>query len=257
MLAVLQAELGANEIDYLLTTHHDSDHVGGGAYLAARMGIGQFLDHGATNAPGPYLALANAGTRRSLAAGDVLSLGGVSLNVVSAAGSVIGEPLASGGQPNPFCDGAEAERPGDALDENVNSIGVVLRFGAFDFIDLGDLLWPREHELACPNNQIGVVDLYLTTHHGLTRSGAPQLVRALEPLAAIMNNGPRKGGGGATWNTWRSGPAAPTCGKCTAPSRPPPIRTRLRTRSPTSRKARPTPRTTCRSTSRARASSAS
>jgi beta-lactamase superfamily II metal-dependent hydrolase len=29
MLAVLQAELGATEIDYLLTTHQDSDHGGG------------------------------------------------------------------------------------------------------------------------------------------------------------------------------------------------------------------------------------
>lgn len=201
MLAVLQGELGATEIDYLLTTHYDGDHVGGVPYLAARLGIGQFLDHGATNAPANYLALANAGTRRSLAAGDVLELGGVSLDVVSAAGTVLAAPLAGGGQPNPFCEGAQAALPGDPIDENVNSVGVVIRFGSFDFLDLGDLLWPREHELACPNNLIGSIDLYLTTHHGLTRSGAPQLVQAIEPLAAIMNNGPRKGGGGSTWNT--------------------------------------------------------
>jgi len=201
MLAVLQGELGATEIDYLLTTHYDSDHVGGVPYLAARLGIGQFLDHGATNAPASYLALANAGTRRSLAVGDALELGGVSLDVVSAAGAVIDAPRSGGGLPNPFCEGAQAELPGDAVDENVNSVGVVIRFGRFDFLDLGDLLWPREHELACPNNLVGSIDLYLTTHHGLTRSGAPQLVRAIQPLAAIMNNGPRKGGGGSTWNT--------------------------------------------------------
>jgi competence protein ComEC len=84
----------------------------------------------------------------------------------------------------------------------------VLRFGSFDFLDLGDLLWPREHELACPNNQIGPIDLYLTTHHGLTRSGAPQLVRGIQPLAAVMNNGPRKGGGGSTWDTLALAPGA-------------------------------------------------
>ncbi|MEO8182954.1 MAG: MBL fold metallo-hydrolase [Deltaproteobacteria bacterium] len=201
MLAVLQGELGATQIDYLIITHYDGDHVGGVPYLAARIGIGQFFDHGAANAPAQYLALANAGTRRALAAGDVLTLGGVTLNVVSAAGTVITQPLAGGGMPNPLCEGAQTALPGDPLDENVNSVGVVLRFGSFDFLDLGDLLWPREHQLACPNNQIGPIDLYLTTHHGLTRSGAPQLVRALQPLAAIMNNGPRKGGGGSTWAT--------------------------------------------------------
>jgi competence protein ComEC len=209
MLAVLEDELGATEIDYLLTTHYDADHVGGVSYLAARMGIGQFLDHGDANAPAQYLNLANAGVRRGLAAGDVLSLGGVTVDVVSAGGTVITEPLAGGGMPNPFCQGAQATLPGDPLDENVNSVGVVLRFGRFDFIDLGDLLWPREHQLACPDHQIGPVDLYLTTHHGLTRSGAPQLVRGLEPLAAIMNNGPRKGGGGNTWNTLALSPGGP------------------------------------------------
>jgi competence protein ComEC len=201
MLAVLQGELGATEIDYLLTTHYDGDHVGGVTYLAARLGIGKFFDHGATNAPASYTALANAGTRRSLAVGDVLELGGVSLEVVSAGGAVLAAPLAGAGLPNPFCEGAQATLPNDPIDENVNSVGVVVRFGNFDFLDLGDLLWPREHELACPSNLIGSIDLYLTTHHGLTRSGAPQLVRAIQPLAAIMNNGPRKGGGGSTWNT--------------------------------------------------------
>lgn len=201
MLAVLQDELGATEIDYLLTTHYDSDHVGGVPYLAARLGIGQFLDHGATNAPANYTALADAGMRRTLVAGDVLELGGVSLNVVSAGGAVLDAPLSGAGLPNPFCEGAQEALPNDPIDENVNSVGVVVRFGTFDFLDLGDLLWPREHALACPNNRIGSIDLYLTTHHGLTRSGAPQLVRAIQPLAAIMNNGPRKGGGGSTWDT--------------------------------------------------------
>jgi competence protein ComEC len=201
MLAVLQNELGATAIDYLLTTHYDSDHVGGVPYLAARMDIDQFFDHGNPGAPQQYLALANAGTRRSLVAGDELSLGGVAIDVVSAGGTVISEPLPGAGAANPFCQGAQTALPGDGLDENVNSVGVVLRFGSFDFLDLGDLLWPREHELACPNNKLGPIDLYLTTHHGLTRSGAPQLVRGIEPLAAVMNNGPRKGGGGSTWNT--------------------------------------------------------
>ena len=46
----------------------------------------------------------------------------------------------------------------------------------------------------CPTNRIGAVDLYLTSHHGLEKSGSPALVQALRPRVAVMNNGTRKGG---------------------------------------------------------------
>jgi competence protein ComEC len=46
----------------------------------------------------------------------------------------------------------------------------------------------------CPTNRIGTVDLYLTSHHGLEKSGCPSLVHALQPRVAVMNNGTRKGG---------------------------------------------------------------
>jgi competence protein ComEC len=201
ILAVLRDEIGASTLDYLLITHYDSDHVGGVPYLSSRIAIAQYFDHGDAGAPAQYLAAANAAARRSLVVGDELSLGGVTLSVVSSAGNVLTEPLPGAGAANPFCDGALAALPNDPVDENVNSLGVVLRFGDFEMLDLGDLLWSREHQLACPRNLLGPIDLYLTTHHGTLRSGAPQLVRAVDPLAAIMNDGPRKGGGGSTWDT--------------------------------------------------------
>ena len=46
----------------------------------------------------------------------------------------------------------------------------------------------------CPTNRIGTVDLYLTSHHGLEKSGSPALVQALRPRVVVMNNGTRKGG---------------------------------------------------------------
>lgn len=195
---LLTSELAATHVDFLLTTHFDGDHVGGATYLAQRTPVRQFLDHGDVGAPQSYLTLARAGTRRQLAAGDNLMIGSALLDIVSSNATVIQTPLAGGGAVNPHCEGALNK---NERDENSNSIGFVLRFGSFDFLNLADLLWNLEHELACPTNRLGMVDLYLTTHHGLTRSGAPQLVRAVEPLAAIMNNGPRKGGGGTTWDT--------------------------------------------------------
>jgi beta-lactamase superfamily II metal-dependent hydrolase len=213
MLSLIVGQLGASRIDYLLTTHYDGDHWGGVPYLADRIEVGLYLDHGdvafgGQPAPAAYLALANAGERRVLAAGERLELGGVALDVVAAGGELLPEPLAGGGGLNPFCEGAAVSVPGDPLDENVNSVGFVLRFGAFEILDLADLLWSQEHELSCPLDRIGPIDLYLTTHHGLTRSGAAQLVRVIDPLAAIMNNGPRKGGGDGTWQTLELAPGA-------------------------------------------------
>ena len=200
--AVLADELSKTTVDYLLTTHYDSDHVGGAVNLNQRSRVMNFLDHGDEGAPSGYLTMANAGTRRVIEAGDTLDVGGVHFDFVSSAGELITTPLPGGGA-NPNCSGVAMKNESD---ENENSVGFILRLGTFDFIDLADLLWDWELRLACPTNLLGQVDLYLTTHHGLTRSGAPPLVRAIAPLAAVMNNGPRKGGGGSTWTTLTQAP---------------------------------------------------
>lgn len=195
---VLHRELDAKRIDYLLTTHYDGDHVGGVSALASRFEIGTFFDHGDAGAPAEYLEATRSGRRRVIAAGDQLDVGEVRFDFVASGGRVIEAPLSGAGLANPLCEGARIV-PG--RDENANSVGFVLHYGAFDFVNLADLLWELEHRLACPNHLLGEVELYLTSHHGLERSGAPQLVRALNPEAAIMNNGARKGGGGQTWET--------------------------------------------------------
>src|SRR5204862_2990260 len=88
--------------------------------------------------------------------------------------------------------------------ENYNSLGMVISaFGRFRMLDLGDLTWNLEHNLVCPNNLLGTIDVYLTTHHGLARSGPPALLGAIAPRVAVMNNGSRKGGAVETWDTLR------------------------------------------------------
>src|SRR5262249_5576309 len=72
--------------------------------------------------------------------------------------------------------------------------------------DLGDLYWNQEHDLVCPVNKLGVVDLYMTTHHGTETSGHPQIVHALHPRVAIMNNGADKGGSVKAWSTIKASP---------------------------------------------------
>ncbi len=56
--------------------------------------------------------------------------------------------------------------------ENGQSVGVLIGYGDFRMLDLGDLTKDREYDLMCPNNKIGTVDLFLVSHHGLAQSNS-------------------------------------------------------------------------------------
>ena len=144
-----------------------------------------------------------AGThRRSLKAGDKIPLKGVDIEVVISANQAITKPRAGAGEKNPTCPEYKAHDP-DVDPDNDQSVGFVLKFGKFDFLDLGDLTWNSEPKLVCPNNLIGKIDLFQTSHHGLDRSNSPQLLAAIQPTVAVMNDGPRKGGPASVFETLR------------------------------------------------------
>jgi hypothetical protein len=71
---------------------------------------------------------------------------------------------------------------------------VVVRFGKFRFLDVGDLTGPPLFGLACPKDLIGPVDAYLVAHHGGGDAADPATFAAFRPRVAIMNNGVWKGG---------------------------------------------------------------
>ena len=73
-------------------------------------------------------------------------------------------------------------------------------------VDFGDLTWNKEHDLACPNNLIGTIDVYLVSHHGKGTSSLPMLVHAMHPRAAVMNNGANKGAELPTFETLKKSP---------------------------------------------------
>jgi hypothetical protein len=92
------------------------------------------------------------------------------------------------------------------VDDNHQSVGVVISMGKFRTVNMGDFTYNREKELMCPNNPIGTVDLFLTPHHGIDQSGSPVLVHGLHPRVAIMHNSTRKGGAIPTMQTLYSSP---------------------------------------------------
>jgi competence protein ComEC len=198
-----------SRIDMLLTTHFHGDHIGAMPALAQMMPIAAYLDHGeSVEIARPEVAAAyrayverSAGKRRILKPGDRISLAGVDIQVIMSGGQAITRKMKGGGAKND-CSDFVAHAP-DNDPDNDQSVGFLLRFGRFDFIDLGDLTWNYEQKLVCPNNLIGTVDLYQTTHHGLDRSNSPQFMRAIQPRVIVMNNGPRKGGVPSVFETLR------------------------------------------------------
>jgi competence protein ComEC len=211
MAAIQQA--GLKKIDILLTTHFHGDHIGAMPALAKMIPIDLYMDHGeSVEMARPAVATAykayeeqSAGRRRILKAGDRIPLKDVDIQVIMSAGQPIAKALKGGGAKNAACSDFQEHAPEQDPD-NDQSVGFVLKFGKFDFIDMGDLTWNYEQKLVCPVNLIGTVDLYQTTHHGLDRSNSPQFVWAIQPTVAVMNNGPRKGGQASVFETLRKSP---------------------------------------------------
>ena len=90
--------------------------------------------------------------------------------------------------------------------ENPRSAGILVRFGKFRFLDLGDLTRRKKIALVCPNNLIGTVDLYLVNHHGMNLSNSRAFVDAIHPRVAIMDNGAHKAGSPEAWQTVHESP---------------------------------------------------
>lgn len=196
---------GISRIDHLVITHFHGDHIGGVPALAKLTSIRNFYDHGETVEPGlvaNYIALAK--DRRTIVKpGDKISLGNIELTFVSAAGKVLGDRLERGFFKT-YCDDV-VEKPADKT-ENGQSAGFLLTYGKFSFLDVGDLTWDREAQLACPVNKIGEVSLFQATHHGFSngQSGNPALINSLRPQVVVVNNGARKGFSNPAYESIRS-----------------------------------------------------
>lgn len=209
-IAAAVHDAGLSQIDYVLITHFHPDHEGGAVELSQLVPIRHFIDHGtlsvdAQKDPGYaesfqlYRTVRDKVPHIEPRPGDRLPIAGIDAVVVSSAASTIAGPLTGAGKINAAC--GRAALPAADPYENPRSTGVLVRFGKFRFLDVGDLTGQPLFDLACPRSLIGPVDVYVVAHHGGPDAADPATFAAFRPRVAIMNNGLKKGGALATYET--------------------------------------------------------
>ena len=204
---------GVKKIDYLVMSHFHADHAGGLTALTKLIPIAKFYDRGDSieienkRWLDEYRA-ASAGKRTIVKPGDSIPIKGLNVVIVSSNQEVLANPI-NGGGPNPLC--ADAEQKESAGPENARGVGLLLTYGNFKYLNLIDLDWSKEMELACPVNKLGKVTLYQTGRHGsFDGAGAPALLGAIQPQVVVVNNGPRKGMGQVDANVKSANPPGKT-----------------------------------------------
>jgi beta-lactamase superfamily II metal-dependent hydrolase len=210
ILHVLRDVAGLDHLDHAGVSHWHLDHYGNHAALASQIEVKHFWDRGIPDSLqedknySERIALYRAATQnqsKAVKAGEEFEFDcrplPVHVKVVTASREVI----ANDGPPNPFADRhtPQDEDPSD----NAASVSTLWSFGDFRFLTCGDLTWNVEGRLVTPNNPLGQVDLFMVTHHGLPVSNNPALVLAIDPVVAVMCNGPTKGGHTQTQATLR------------------------------------------------------
>jgi beta-lactamase superfamily II metal-dependent hydrolase len=221
-IAKAAAKLGITHLDYLFMTHYHADHIGGLDALLAKLPVDTFVDHGPNRQSLPPDASPRAranSTEAGYAAwqaaykdhdhitaqvGQVIDIGSLHVRFVASDGNLPDAPLPGAGQSNALCTNV-APNPNDGGEENVRSLGMLMTFGKTRILYLGDLTWNMELKLLCPVNLIGKTDVYFVTGHGMDLSSSPPTA-AFDPLVAVMQNGPTKGGDEAVIKTVESYP---------------------------------------------------
>jgi len=188
VLETLRQE-GISRIDYMVSTHYDSDHIGG----IDRIIAGEDWEYGTADDIEVGLAI-DRGNDSMGSSGYIDDY----LNALDASGTSrhapgIGETIDLGDGTEALCvcrDGyvlGREERSWD-LSGNGRSVGYLINFGTFDFLVCGDLTYDTETLLA-PGLYDKEIDVLHLNHHGSYSSTGWEFVEAVWPENAVVSVG--------------------------------------------------------------------
>jgi competence protein ComEC len=222
--AVAQAA-GVKQIDHLVISHFDADHMGDVPQLASKLPVRHIYDHGefqsnpslddakyknmvrgAEERFKPYDELRRKVGHTVVKPGEKIPFKDVDVQVLSAGGKTIEKPVAGRGTPNPECAKYPLQPRIERDVEDNLSVGLLFTLGKFRMLDLADLEAYVTRSLVCPNNLIGSVDVYNVNVHGQFKGIAPELVNAIHARVMLLGNGSRKGGDPQSWPILHAAP---------------------------------------------------
>lgn len=162
---------GLSEVDYILATHADADHIQGLADVAANFRVGTALFGRLPSGDPDYIEVEKVLERRripsaTLARGDKFNIAGVEVDV-------LWPPSSSGG-----------------ASENNDSVVLRLKFGARTILLTGDIERAAERGLLAESSLVRC-DVVKVAHHGSRTSSTQDFIAASGAAFAVISVGRR------------------------------------------------------------------
>ena len=164
-IATRLLDMGVDTIDLMVATHADVDHIGGLEAVLQRVAVAAFLDNGM-----PHTTATYRGLLEGLEESDVTYVAATARTI--ALGSVTIRVLPP---------------PSDASSQNDASVGLVVEYGAFRALLVGD----AEHEDLAHFRRLGVprVSVLKAAHHGARNGVTPAWISTTAPRAVVISVG--------------------------------------------------------------------
>jgi competence protein ComEC len=167
-LMELLERLGVTHLDFAIASHADFDHIGGLVRAVEVFPPRYFMDNGMPHTTQAYenlLAAVEAGGSTYLEANErTLTLGEVELQVL----------------PPPY----------SGSDQNENSIGIIVRYGAFQAVLTGDastaqqMFWQEQYAEGLEGT-----DIYKAAHHGSSTGDQAEFLQVVQPEVVVIGVG--------------------------------------------------------------------